>query len=770
MTVEEQESFLWLQGRMVELLLRHDLRRLGSNFAARLGALFDDERHASLRPYRELAVLVYLRDELLESILPRIKRRLSFLAPRELLVEELPPRGRIDWSRTVASTLRERPGEPPLTVQTRQRRRHFATPENLLTVATILEYRQAIHTRLDAERAEHAVRALRHPLHTIADDCTRELAFPQFIGLIAECERIIVGTASQTTADLERAVEAQLLPGHNSAYDDLLAWRRNLAALRLLDRPAAPAPAPMLGADPAHDNYLYQLWLFYEIADLLGRRGAVAEWRVGEMRLRYRWGNTDDACQYWLQHDRAIPHHWSQAPGVRPDLYLARVDRQEITAADEVIWREPGFVLDAKYYKPRDSARAPSGTVKRMIADLHLTGERNGALLFAFQKGEQAVDADDIDVLDQFTAVAPHSPLYRVQPETAAAQVARPDAAIAVWCARPMIAGQETTQATLAAVLEEAHHALRARVPVACHGIFLDSLSAAERMLVRGSDGELLTEPSDILICPKPHVGPWRADLVSRSRTCCKDGRLCHIIGQPGARPPTRPPRSAEDLLIETQQVLSANTLESLDDSTVRAVAQRIEALTRRFAEISGAYRQIEVYYHRLRDLGLERIFDALQSTEQESLALAVFLVEQLDSVGARDYSAPAIHVSSVLEVELARRVARIPNLSDEAIVSGRLTLGTLMGLRRKRSADWGVITRYLSSRWQTATDPDDPTARITFDAFIDATWDIRTTRNQAAHTTPVPRESYSRLFRNVCQGGPLRIGALNVLLLAWPG
>src|SRR5690606_4705997 len=130
-TTEEQEAFLWLQGRMVELLLRHDVRRLGSSFAARLGTLFDDARHAGLRPYRELAVLVYLRDELLESILPRIKRRLSFLAPRELMVEELPPRGRIDWPRTMAAGLRERPGEPPLAVHTRQRRRHFATPENL---------------------------------------------------------------------------------------------------------------------------------------------------------------------------------------------------------------------------------------------------------------------------------------------------------------------------------------------------------------------------------------------------------------------------------------------------------------------------------------------------------------------------------------------------------------------------------------------------------------------------------------------------------------
>ena len=35
-----------------------------------------------------------------------------------------------------------------------------------------------------------------------------------------------------------------------------------------------------------------------------------------------------------------------------------------------LIWQAPGYVLDAKYYKPRASIRAPSSPVKRMIADL----------------------------------------------------------------------------------------------------------------------------------------------------------------------------------------------------------------------------------------------------------------------------------------------------------------------------------------------------------------------------------------------------------------
>src|SRR5215471_1076195 len=101
-TDAEREAFVWMQGRMVELLLRHDVQRFGATFGEQIA---DQLRHPLLARERELAVLFYLRDELFGSILPRIKRRLSFAAPREAIVEQLPPRGRIDWPRTMALSL-----------------------------------------------------------------------------------------------------------------------------------------------------------------------------------------------------------------------------------------------------------------------------------------------------------------------------------------------------------------------------------------------------------------------------------------------------------------------------------------------------------------------------------------------------------------------------------------------------------------------------------------------------------------------------------------
>lgn len=767
-TQPEQEAFIWMQGRMVELLMRHDLKRFHKNFGERQAALFDDERHKVLHPYRELAVLVFLRDELFGSILPRIKRRLSFLAPRELVVEELPPRGRIDWPGTMTASLRDLPGEAPLEVQTRQRRRHFATPENLLTVTTILEYRAAVQRHLDAEAGAYTAHAMSHPLQGIVETCSRELAFPQFTGLVRRCEAIAEGYADETSADLEHVVEANLLPGRNNAYDDLIAWRRQLDALRLLDRDSQAEVQPMLGAEPARDNYLYQLWLFYELAELLGGDDCVEEWQAGSMSLRFHWGKGEDSASYRLQHDQSIPHHWDQAPGVRPDLFIERVDRQEVVHDGELIWREPGFVLDAKYYKPRDSARAPSGPVKRMVADLHLTGERYGALLFAFQSVEPPQDDDDADVLDKVQPLSTVSPIYRVSPRTAAAQVARPDATIAIWRVQPSIERPEQVHVILRAVLDEAHRALRKRVPVACHGVFLDALSLAERGTLLGRDDTALV-PDDLLACPKPHIGSWRVDLVSRGKHCCSDGHLCHIISQPGAAPPVRPPRNPKELLKELDRLFETGAIEALDEEAVENVISRIEGLTRRFAEITGALQDLGRYEAKLGDIGLDRTLHLLGPIERESLALAIYLRDQLDDVKANDYSASIIHVARVLERELQRRILAVPGVRRSDFPHGKPTLGTLGGVRRRNPLLWRLITTHLGKIWVSQVDPRDPKFRVTIEDLIDEVELLVRERNKAAHTTPIPRGDFREILRSLCDGGPLRVGSLNALLIAWP-
>src|SRR5262249_19862625 len=306
-------------------------------------------------------------------------------------------------------------------------------------------------------------------------------------------------------------VADNLLPGRNSAYNDLLVWRSKLATLQLLEHSDVAAAQPMLGADPEAVDYLYQCWLFYEIADLLQRRGYLLDWNLTEAAVTFTWGRGEDRRQYKLRHDRAIRHHWRNAPGVRPDLYIAHVERNEVRAGADLIWHEPGYVLDAKYYKPRDSSRAPASTVKRMIADLRLTGEQHGALLFAFQRGvadssthnNALADPNDYEPDIASAPAVLSRPLYRVTPEGPAAQQAGPDEAVTVWRVWPRLGNESLTEQILSAILDEAHAALRERREPRCRGVFLDSLSVTAGATLRDRFGQALDPaPGDLLICP----------------------------------------------------------------------------------------------------------------------------------------------------------------------------------------------------------------------------------------------------------------------------
>jgi hypothetical protein len=561
--------FRHMQARLIALLLRHDADRFRHELTTHPDYAADAD---AVRRARELGVLFYLRDELFEHILPRIVRRLSFESPRTTSVEEPPTRGRIDWERTLDAAWEELPSEPPLDLHTRQRRRDFATPENLLTVVTLLDYRADVQRLLWDETIALGDDALRHPLHEIVTRCARELAFLQFASLRPLAQQIIDGAAGGV-AHLEAQVSERLLPGGNSAYEDLLTWRQQCRALRLLRPDRQPADAAVFGANPERDSYLYQLWIFYELVDLLAERGDLIALNTapGTMEVRFAWGSAPSRCSYVLRHDRAVPepvgrwqasHAAAPVPGVRPDFYVQRVEPppERVEQHGTLFWREPGVVWDAKYYRERDQEGAPAPPVKRMLADLTLLGEPYGVLLFALLGGAAATDAAETGLSG-----------YHLHPAPGHAQTIAPDREVALQQLTP----DQDVRAALGALLDDAHARLHApRVP-ACHGIFLDSLSAADvaAALRDRSGAPLAGTADDLLLCPKPHIGPWRVDLVSRTQHCCQDGRLCHIVEHPERRVPVRPPRSAEELLHELQHLFEGGADETLDDATVQAIA-----------------------------------------------------------------------------------------------------------------------------------------------------------------------------------------------------
>lgn len=765
-TVAEREAFLWMQGRLVELLLRYDAPRFVAAFRERV-AEPDGREDAELQRYRQLAVLVYLRQELFGSILPRIKRRLSFAAPRELIVEELPARGRIDWQRTLTAAWRDRPGEPPLAMYTRQRRRHFATPENLLVVATLLEYRQQVQRLLAVEQARDSDRAVRHPLHDIVEECTRELVFPQFAGLERTCAAIVDGYGPQTSSDLEGAVAEALVPGYNIAYEDLLNWRRKLTSLRLLDRTERDAQ-PMLGADPKRDNYLYQCWIFYEVAAFLQERDCLVTWDRDRMELSYQWGTADDQATYVLRHDRTLPNDlkiWPGAPGVRPDFYVTRAERQEVCDDDgTVIWREPGYVLDAKYYRPRDDdPKAPAGPVKRMIADLQLTGERHGALLFAFHGL-----VPDATSMKESSTVASY-----IAPEARKGQTVQPDLHLNIWRLQPERSeGSEVFAHVLETMLTQVHTALRGRIEIRCHGVFLDSLTAnahgalANTGALLGRFGSRQTrELSDLLVCPKPHIAPWRVDLVSLTDDCCTNAALCHIKHQPA----TQKPRRLSALEEITDAIKRSYTND--DDAEVNTTAtEQVLAITKRYAQLLQP--NIADYQVWIRErLEIGELFDTtalLTDSQRETLALGRFLWEQIEHIRASNYAGPALLFTGVLE-EVARMTVyeRCPDLYD---LRGRRlyrTLGTIGKSKGFGGTNWRILEQAIvaSGYWQEQVAP---TLALSFSRWVDNIDAIAEIRNQAAHEAHVEPRTFANLVQLYFGSTLSGIGVLNGVLLAW--
>lgn len=765
-TDQERSTYGHMQARLIALLLQHDQGRFAHYIGVQQHGETSDDH---IRPYRDLGVVFTLGTSLLDDIVPRIIRRLSFESPRSVVIEEPPARGRIHWERTLDATWAERPGEPPLHLHTRQRRRDFATPENLLAVATLVEYEHAIRQILRGDSAIVGANAMRHPLNDLADRTRRTLAFPQFAGLVRQVQSLI---DNGKIAALEGQVANHNAPGSNRAYQDLLAWRNRWRTLNLLHRAPEQQPNDVLGANPERDNYLYQLWMFYELVELLHSQGRLQRIsgttaRADGMAAVFTWGNGDEQRTYELRHDQAIDEpvgQWHGAPnprdvpGVRPDFVIRRIEPAPAELRDRdgtLLWREGAVIWDAKYYRQRASDRTPSPPIKRMISDLALVGERYGVLLFAFRNEAQA----DSDSSIQHIAPAPHN------------QVTPPQE-IAIRQVRPALErGERTLHQLFGELLNDAHDRLKQPAVLACHGVFLDAASIGTKALATSAGTPIASQTNDILVCPKPHIGPWRIDIVSRSEHCCNDPRFCHIAGQPGASPPVRPPRTAEELLQELEHIFKRSGNDDLNDEQVAAIAAQIESITRQFAELTGEINKLDTYYRDLEYMGLD-VLGQLGKQEQISLALGVFLRNQLDSINANDYSAPVIHLSSVMEIEIKRRVFRCPGLVGDIANPKRQTLGALPGMRRYKEqtkGDWERIEAFVRTHWNEHVDSNDPGFTLSFDTFVTKGLDpLSHYRNKAAHTSAVSPEEYRNVQRLMFQGGKLGYSALNALINAW--
>ncbi|KPV53319.1 hypothetical protein SE17_10360, partial [Kouleothrix aurantiaca] len=457
--------------------------------------------------------------------------------------------------------------------------------------------------------------------------------------------------------------------------------------------------------------------------------------------------------------------------GGRPDYYIERIGRDEVRDGDTLIWHEPGYVLDAKYYKPRDSARAPASPVKRMIADLALTGERHGALLFAFQNREQeanvSADLADVEIDTEHEIFA--QPLYDVQPEQRWPGAAS-GAQITIWKLQPYGTDQSgPIGPVLRALLDEVHITVQRRVPITCQG-FLPDVDTVNPLGM--APARCQNCGSVLAFCPKPHLHAPHVDRVCPRCDCLRSARLCHIIDRGSfAMPPF-----VKRVLTQDDLIASIGTLRSWlqqhirpDDESERAEQAR-QIMLRTIGELTESYvkltradtMQTEHYFRNMFFRGYwsdEQHERGLPKPVRDMLVSGEFVYLQFQMSSIEDWAACAVQFTRALEYEIHRRLyepsgQRLIGKGNRPMQPRDFTFGSAYYLYKNRAQN----TNWSTTLERVARPSNiDEQSLITLLEEIDT---LRSARNKVAHTHKVDA-ALAEQIRDVVLGGHGRPGLL---------
>jgi hypothetical protein len=257
-----------LQRRVLRLLLQHNEALLRQRFRL----FFVDSTLPPiplLQQYDRFVKLRTLGGELLNDIMPRIRRELSLKTNHSRLREEAPTRGDIDWTRSLERNFSHQPGLPPLQFETRQRQRTLDTPENVLVVAILLAFRREVQNTLREQFKDEELSASEQQTLVSADEqAERELA-------TAYARTLVEKAAQAEVRDLVEQVAAHLRPGPGP-YRDLLAWWQRFNGFRVGRASGQRATAlASKRTDEKTTAWLYELWIALEIIHLLNQEGVV---------------------------------------------------------------------------------------------------------------------------------------------------------------------------------------------------------------------------------------------------------------------------------------------------------------------------------------------------------------------------------------------------------------------------------------------------------------------------------------------------------------
>ncbi len=501
------QAQLWsqhLQRRIMRLLLQHDeplFRRQFRHFFVK-SELPDIPLFQQYDRYMRLRML---SSELLDDILPRIRRQLSLKTSHAHLREEAPTRGDINWPRTTERSWNDTPGLPPLRFDTRLRQRTLETPENLLTVVILLTYRRDVQALLKENLGDEDLDIHERQILSSYDArVERELA--------ASYAHTLLKQAGQTDIDLLTEQVARYLRPGPSPYRDLLNWWQRFKLFRTgrADEQRARTLASRRDDEKA-DAWFYELWIALECIHLFASEGAVQtqdiEIATDALQCTFNWKQQRLRFIYNRQLDTSTTYEtdWEHGPATRPDYTIEHAQPLEIRSQGELIWREPPFVLDAKYYLSGTDPSHTHGPLKKLLGDMTLLGVHTGALFFP-QLPEPEGET-------QFTRVLQRTGKHYVQAGNRSQH-------IHLYHLEPSMPLPDL-QRRLRAVLDLAIDVLPARSTPICEGIFLDT----DTINSSHTPGRANT-----LICPKKHIGSDVFDVVNVDTDCLKNPQLCHVM------------------------------------------------------------------------------------------------------------------------------------------------------------------------------------------------------------------------------------------------
>jgi hypothetical protein len=526
--------------------------------------------------------------------------------------------------------------------------------------------------------------------------------------LAAPYARDLVEAAAHSEIDtLIEQVTERLRPSPNP-YRDLIDWWQRLQQLGV-GRSAGDARFTLASQrdDEKVDAWLYELWIALELVHFLNERQAIRPGDTAVERDRlsftFTWRGRRFRFRYNRQREESSGGDagWEHGPASRPDYTIERENFLQVRHEGRLIWREPPFVMDAKYYLAGSDQARTHNPIKKLLGDMTLLDAGQGALFFPLlpepPEGEQVTRTVTRRAERHHAGrmVDMRIQLYHISPEL------------------PLAILHERLQA----LLDYADKCLPERPEPACEGIWLDpdTLHASDRPV-----------PTQTILCPKRHIGANVFDLVDAEKDCNKNPLVCHVIGQGIVRPEVVRVTTREGLQKKSDGLRRRNDeqLRKAEEASDEAKAEQMR--TQIFEGVGSAVEQ----YVRLRgdtqpieDTFKNWIFGAdywdagpraLAVETRNMLLSGEYVWYEYSKAALNDWAAPAIQYCRALEFEVRRRIYKHhpaprkgdpPDPSAFKVKGASWTLGSLLPLYYQRNApkeetahNWtilhGVLTR----------------------------------------------------------------------------